>query len=75
MATTHHSPPTRSTMIRLVRERGAKFVYGPAWGESDTQTVQQLMALSDVEYMRQCGCDNCDEQGRCLGHEKPGVRL
>jgi hypothetical protein len=65
-----HIPPTRQYMIAFVRERGAKMAYGKTWPLSDADTIAQLSALTDVEYMRQCGCDHCDAEGNCLGHDK-----
>lgn len=64
-----HIPPTRESVIWLVERDGPKAIFGPRWRKSKAETLRLLRAMSDQEYMRQCGCDNADEQGNCMGHE------
>lgn len=64
-----HFPPTRQYVLDMVRRLGVEAVYGPDWTQTADETIAALEHLSDRDYMAQCGCDHCDDDGNCLGHD------
>jgi hypothetical protein len=70
-----HLPPTRAAIIHLTRRHGVRVVFGPAWRKTQAETLRELEAMTDAEYLqRATGCDHHDEHGRCLGHDGETLR-